>query len=124
MSIENLEWTDWKFFPNPSIFKKSLPSILRTLVKNPDNPGLYQLKNIKTQEFVLFGIGLNIAKRMGSLLPAKNGGVGTRNNHNKREYIWNNIENIQFRTISTSTREEAKIIEDYIKKLNIHLFNT
>ena len=42
----------------------------------------------------------------------------------KREYVWKNIEHIQFRTITTETRNEALEIERFLKHQNIHIFNT
>jgi hypothetical protein len=60
---------------------------------------------------------------MKSLFP-KPFGVGTRNNENKRIYILQNWKDLEYRTLSAPSREEAKIIEDQIKLQGNHLFNT
>ena len=112
--IEQFEWSEWRPFPDPT--KKGI-------LVSPLGPGLYQLKNKRTGEFVLFGIGGHLSQRITSLLP-KPYGVGTRRNEEKREYVWKNIKDIEYRTISTFTREESIKIEKLIKRMNIHLFNT
>jgi len=112
--IELYNWSDWKSFPDPRI---------EGMLTAPYGNGLYQLKNIKTDEFILFGIGKNCAYRMSSLLP-KPFGQGTRNNESKRAYLINNISSIEYRTLSFTEESEMKIIEKEIKKLEIHKFNT
>jgi hypothetical protein len=124
MNIEDLNWSKWKPFPDPSKSSEKFISLMMKKVRNLLYPGLYQLKNIKTNEYVLFGIAKEISKRMSSLIPNRCGGVGTRNNQMKREYVWNNIDVIEFRTITTETRQDAQQIERYVKSLNIHIFNT
>jgi len=114
IDIEKYDWSEWRPFPNPT--KKGI-------LVSPFGSGLYQLRNKKTNEFVLFGIGGHLSVRMTSLLP-KPYGVGTRRNEQKREYVWNNINEIEYRTIPTFTREESVEIEREIRKMNIHLFNT
>lgn len=89
----------------------------------PDGPGVYQIRNKKSNQLIQFGIGKECRKRMKSLYPAPYGS-GKRNNENKRKYILENWVHLEFRTIGTKTREEAKIIEDSIKAKNNHLFNT
>ncbi len=124
MNIEHLNWSSWKPLPNPLLLKKRFSLLIMDSVENPLNPGLYQLKNKKTNEYVLFGVGKEIGKRMKSLIPNEHGGVGRRDNYKKREYVWENIDSIEFRSITTNTREEAMDIERYVKSLNIHIFNT
>ena len=89
----------------------------------PEGPGVYQLRNRKTNEQVLFGIGKECRKRMKSLFPAPFG-TGKRNNGEKRNYILQNWQHIDYRTCSTATREEAKAIEDVLKAQQNHIFNT
>jgi len=62
---------------------------------------------------------------MSSLLP-KPIGTGTRNNESKRNYILENIEDIEYRTCDCQTREEAASIERDIKQSpdNGYIFNT
>jgi hypothetical protein len=48
---------------------------------------------------------------MSSLLPLNQGGCGTRNNINKRKYVWDNIDRIEYRTIACTTCEEAEQYE-------------
>ena len=40
----------------------------------PFGPGVYELRNRKTGELVLFGMSKNVAYRMSSLLPQPDGG--------------------------------------------------
>ena len=108
------EWNEWKKFPDP---RKG------EYLYAPFGCGVYQLKNTRTCEFVLFGKSKYVAKRMTSLLPSPLG-VGTRNNEAKRDYVLENIEDIVYRTIAFDNDEYAKDFEDYIKSLRIHIFNT
>lgn len=124
MNNKELNWTNWKSLPNPSKSYNSFRSLMMNAVRNPSYPGVYQLKNNDTGEYVLFGVGVKVGERMCSLIPKEYGGVGRRNNHYKREYVWKNIEYIQFRTINTETRNEALEIERFLKHQNIHIFNT
>jgi len=130
--IEKYTWTKWETFPNPFSnsyhnFKQfgSLRLIFRDLVlKKPQSPGVYQLRNKKTKEFVLFGEGKILFDRMGSLLPREAGGRGNRNNFEKREYVKKNLNNIEFRIHYTETKKEAKKIDNFFKSLKIHIYNT
>ena len=74
-------------------------------------------------QLIQFGIGKECQERMKSLFP-KPFGKGTRNNENKRKYILMNWRQLEYRTMATTTRFEAKGIEDELKALNNHLFNT
>ncbi|MBU2912933.1 hypothetical protein [Reichenbachiella agariperforans] len=109
-----MNWTNWKELPSPEQCRG---------IEAPNGAGIYQLRNKKTDELVLFGISVTCRKRMKSLYP-KPYGTGTRNNSGKREYVLNNWQNIQYRTLSTSDRDEAKRIEDEIKQKDNHIFNT
>ncbi|MCL7765059.1 hypothetical protein MPF19_16670 [Polaribacter sp. Z014] len=113
-SIEKHNWTDWKDFPDP---RKG------DYVSAPFGFGLYQLKNFKTNEFILFGIGNNCAYRMSSLLP-KPFGQGTRNNEAKRDFVLENLKDIKYRTLSFTDVEEMKRVEKEIKVLKRHQYNT
>ena len=124
MNFKSLNWSNWKSLPNPSKSHNSFRSLIMKAVRNPSYPGVYQLKNNDTGEYVLFGVGVKVGERMCSLIPKEYGGVGRRNNHYKRDYVWKNIDYIQFRTITTETRNEALEIERFLKHQNIHIFNT
>ena len=124
MNTKDLNWTKWKTLPNPSKSYDIFRSLMIKAVRNPSYPGVYQLKNNDTGEYVLFGVGVKVGERMCSLIPKEYGGVGRRNNHYKRDYVWKNIDYIQFRTITTETRNEALEIERFLKHQNIHIFNT
>lgn len=112
--IYTREWSEWKKFPNP---RKG------EYLYAPFGCGVYQLKNTRTGEFVLFGKSSHVAMRMTSLLPSPLG-VGTRNNKAKRDYVLENIKDIIYRTIAFDNDSHTKGFEDYIKSLGIHLFNT
>lgn len=109
-----MNWTIWKPLLSPENIRN---------IDAPNESGVYQLRNTKTDELVLFGISVTCRKRMKSFYP-KPYGKGTRNNSDKREYVLNNWKDIQYRTLSTIDREEAKRIEDGIKQSNNHIFNT
>lgn len=115
---ENVElyktgWSDWSPFPNPQKGE---------YLYAPFGPGVYQLRNRKTDEFVLFGQGDNVAFRMSSLLPEPYG-AGFRKNAKKREYVWKYIDDIEYRTIALEP-EKIKAFEEFIKKKKCHIFNT
>jgi len=108
------QWTIWQALPTPEECRQ---------IVAPDGPGVYQLRNRKTKELVLFGIGRECRKRMKSLFPAPYGS-GKRNNFSKREYILKNWRDIDYRTWATDTREEANELEDGLKAKRNHIFNT
>jgi len=89
-------WTKWVPFPKPEEMRQ---------IEAPKDFGVYQLRNTRTNEYVLFGIG-------------------TRNNTEKREYVLANHKDIKYRITSTKNREEAKRIEENLKAQNNHIFNT
>lgn len=110
----NYNWSEWHNFPDPSKGE---------YLYAPFGLGLYQLRNVKTEEYVLFGKVINCAYRISSLLP-KPYGQGTRNNLEKREYLLKNLADIQYRTISFLSKSEMDITEKEIKKYNLHKFNS
>ena len=111
---QKYKWTEWNRFPDP---RKG------EYLFAPFGLGVYQLRNSKTNEFILFGSGKNLAYRMSSLLP-KPYGQGTRNNEGKRQYVLNNIKDIEYRTVAFISQEEMKKCEQELKQLKIHKFNT
>jgi hypothetical protein len=112
--IEKYYWSKWEKFPDPR---------KRDYINAPFGFGIYQLRNVESGEFILFGSGNMCAYRMSSLLPSPYG-AGIRNNSEKREYVLSNIKNIEYRTISFESKTEMKKVEDEIKKLEAHKFNT
>ena len=108
------DWTNWKPMPAPDNCRK---------IEAPEKAGVYQIRNKKTNQFIQFGIGGECQKRMKTLYPQPHGTAG-RNNQDKRNYILENWENLEYRTLVTDTRDEAKQIEDGIKAQSNHLFNT
>lgn len=107
-------WSDWKFFPDP---RKG------EYLNAPLGSGVYQLRNKRTDEYILFGTSSHLASRMTSLLP-KPLGAGTRKNEDKRNYVLNNIQDIEYRTMPFIDNNEAKQFENYIKFAEKYLFNT
>jgi len=107
-------FSEWRTFPDP---RKGEYLI------SPFGMGVYQLRNGKTNEFILFGRSKNLSYRMSSLLP-KPLGQGTRNENKKREYVLENIEDIEYRTVAFILEKEMKKCERELKQLKIHKFNT
>jgi len=112
--IYNTGWSNWKSFPDP---RKGDYLIA------PLGSGVYQLRNRKNNKYVLFGRGDFLAYRMTSLLPEPFG-RGTRNNKSKRVYVLNNLQDIEYRTISFIESNDAKRFESYIRSVEQYLFNT
>jgi len=109
-----IAWLEWLPMPSPENCRKIL---------GPSGPGVYQIRNIKTNQFIQFGESVRCTERMNSLFPAPYG-KGTRNNKEKRDYILQNWKDLEYRTCSTETKEEAFKIDRQLKALNNHLFNT
>ncbi|SCH90614.1 hypothetical protein [uncultured Bacteroides sp.] len=107
-------WSDWKSFPDP---RKG------EYINAPLGSGVYQLRNKKTNRYVLFGTSKHLAHRMTSLLP-KPYGAGTRNNEDKQNNVLSNIQDIEYRTMSFINNDDAKQFETYIKFTEQYLFNT
>ena len=112
-NIEDLNWTKWKQFPDPRKGENLIA---------PFGFGIYQLKNRKTAEFIIFGKGNNCAYRMSSLLPRPFGASG-RNAEDKKEYVYNKLADINYRTVSFLYEDEMTKTEKLIKAQKIHKFN-
>lgn len=108
------EWSEWKKFPNP---KKGEYLIA------PFGKGVYELKNRKTGELILFGESINVAYRMTSLLPPPEG-QGGRKNTKKKEYVRDNINDIEYRTIPFDNKKDMNEWENNLKKNHNYKFNT
>ena len=124
--VEKYPWTQWESFPNPADYGFSLRLVFREILSkaNSCSSGVYQVRDKNTDEWILFGEGGCLEIRMGSLLPQSAGGTGTRDNSDKREDIWQNIHNREYRVLYTKTKEKAEEIDTFLKSLKIHKFNT
>jgi hypothetical protein len=107
-------WSDWLPFPDP---RKS------DLLVAPFGAGVYELRNRKTNELVLRGMGANCAHRMSSLLP-KPLGQGTRNNAAKRRYVLAHLRDVEYRYMACASAGEAMALERARKTEQPCLFNT
>jgi hypothetical protein len=56
------DWTKWKPMPSPDNCRK---------IEGPKGPGVYQIKNKKTNQLIQFGIGIECQKRMKSFFRKK-----------------------------------------------------
>lgn len=106
-------WTAFFHFPSP---------IRMGYLHAPFGPGVYELKNVKTEELVYVGEGGHVALRMTSLLPAPYG-KGTRNNAKLRQYIFDNLADIHYRTLACKDKATAKLIQDEMIDNHNYLFN-
>jgi hypothetical protein len=97
------EWSEWRLFPNPR---------QHGILVAPFGPGCYELRN--GEQLVLFGQGGHVAYRMTSLLP-KGWGCGTRDNQKKRDYVLNQLDKIEYRTLACDTLREARIEEGKLR---------
>jgi hypothetical protein len=62
---------------------------------------------------------------MTSLLSSVHGGGGTRNNKDKRDYIARHLNDIEYRTLATKTRDDASKVERELKTKAVeYLFPT
>lgn len=107
-------WTEWAPFPDPR---------RQEFLNAPLGPGVYELRRRETGELVLRGQGRNCAYRMTSLLPAPLG-QGTRNNQQKRDYVFENLQNIEYRSCACETQGDAKELEAQLNKYMPCLFPT
>jgi hypothetical protein len=109
-----LNWSSYKPFPDPRKME---------LLHAPFGAGVYELRNNATMQLVLVGKGNNVAHRMTSLLPEPHG-CGTRNNSNKRNYIFENLKSIQYRTLPCANEAEALSIEKKLRNENQYIYKT
>jgi hypothetical protein len=106
-------WSKWRKFPDPRD---------KGVLIAPFGPGCYELRN--GDQLVLYGMGGNVAYRMSSLLP-EGLGCGTRNNNQKREYVLSHLEEIEYRTLASATKVEAKVCEQEMwHRRSEYLFQT
>ena len=113
MEIDGYRWSEWVSFPDPRN---------DDILHAPFGCGVYQIRDTRDSSYVLFGSGNNLAYRMSSLLPHPHG-CGTRRNQDKRQYMLRYLESMEYRTIACD-KKSAKKIEQHLKALNRHRFNT
>jgi len=99
-------WSGWAPFPDPRKME---------YIHAPFGPGVYELRRVDTKQLVLRGQGGNCAYRMTSLLP-RPFGQGTRNNSSKRDYVYANLSQIEYRSCPCGTKDEAKKLEAHLNK--------
>jgi len=114
LKILNNDWSEWKKFPDPRELE---------FLTAPFGEGVYDLRNKRTGENVLYGRGKNVSSRMCSLLPQPLG-TGSRNNKYKRNYVFENLTDIEYRCKATSSKKESLQIEKNLKSENKYLFDT
>ncbi len=84
--LQHNNWSGWKPFPD----RRNKEYLFA-----PFGVGVYQLLNNKTNEYVLFGRGKNLAYRITTLFPRPIG-QGTRNNNKKKDYVLKHLKYIQY----------------------------
>jgi len=94
-------FSDWRMFPDP---RKC------AYIWAPIGPGCYQLRLTETKQLVLFGRSANVSARLASLLPPPFG-QGTRRNTEKRQFVFDHLGSIEYRTIACTGRQDAARIE-------------
>lgn len=99
------QWSEWRPFPDPREGGYLIA---------PFGPGVYELRHHSTGQGILFGEGGNLAARMSSLLPEPLG-CGTRRNEGKRRHVLEHLADVEYRTMATDSREDAKMAEAYIR---------
>ena len=102
-------------------FGKTLNKVFLEILDHPQN--LFFINKILTKENVLFGIGKKMLQNAWFSVAKENGGRGTRNNNAKRQYCWENIENLEIK-LCILILEEAKAVEDVLRQQKNHIFNT
>jgi hypothetical protein len=98
-------WSEWQSFPDPSD---------GGYLYAPFGPGVYELRNGATGEYVLFGRSQNVAHRMSSLLPVPIG-CGNRHNSKKRQYVLEHLKDIEYRTLACQNDTQASEEERNLK---------
>ena len=107
------EWGSWRPMPSPEDCRE---------ITGPKGPGVYQVRNKETEEFIMFGISISCLDRMKSLYPLPYG-VGYRETDDKRQFILENWMHLEYRSMETKNRVEAAFVEKDLQTLNNHLFN-
>jgi hypothetical protein len=107
------EWSEWRQFPDPR---------KREMLIAPFGPGCYELRH--GTQLVLHGTASHVAGSMTSLLPRPFGSY-TRINHHKRNYVFDHLGSIEYRTLACATLKEAKNCQRDLRiKRADHIFQT
>ena len=106
-------WTEFSSFPTPMRLE---------YLHAPFGAGVYELKNLKTNELVYVGEGGHVAWRMTSLLPSPYG-KGTRKNAKLRQYVFDNLSDIHYRTLACKDKATAKRIQNEMIDNTNYMFN-
>jgi hypothetical protein len=106
-------WTEFSPFPSP---------LQNGYLFAPFGAGVYELMNVKTKELVYVGEGGHLALRMTCLLP-KPHRAGTRKNLPLRNYIFENLSNVHYRTLACADKTTAERIQDTMIATNKYIFN-
>lgn len=108
-------FSEWRMFPDPR---------KREYIWAPIGPGCYELRLAETKQLVLFGVSGNVSARLASLLPAPLG-HGTRRNIEKRQFVFDHLGLIEYRTIPFANRQDAIRFEaDLAANCNDYVFKT
>ena len=107
-------WSRWQPFPDPR---------LGCYLSAPFGSGVYELRNRKSGELVLYGKSKNVARRMSSILPHPLG-AGTRNNSAKRDYVLKRLADIDYRTKACADEAAAITEEARLRNSNRYLYRT
>src|SRR5690242_8366854 len=106
------EWSDWLPFPdlrNEGTFQA------------PEGPGVGEVHNKRTGEYVVPTASGTLRKWMRSLLPPTVGN-GDRHNMRLRQYNLENAADLEYRTIACSSRTEAMRLRGQLCKTRNYLF--
>ena len=108
-------WSEWRVFPDP---RQS------GVLSAPFGAGCYELRHRSDGRLILFGSGSNCAYRMTSLLPYPEG-CGHRRNNSKRQYVLQNLADVEYRTLACIDVKEAKECEANLRRNgSTYIFHT
>ena len=97
-------WSEWRQFPDP----RKLDSLTA-----PIGPGCFELR--QREQKVLFGWGNRVAERMTTLLQRPLG-AGAGHSNKKRAYVSEYLGSIEYRVIACGTPDDAKKLEEELKR--------
>ena len=89
----------------------------------PFGPGVYELRHRSSGKLILCGKSKNVAHRMTSLLP-RPFGSGGRKNAAKRDYVFQHLADIEYRTKYCADDQAAKACERQLLNSRNYIFQT